>query len=98
MKTRIIVAVAVLCLFLATAFGCGGKDSAISPANNCELASKRAQTISTTLQAYAADPTPAKCQDLKKAYTDYLNAAKNCTTIARADIDDAQKEVDMLCL
>ena len=96
MKTRSTAAFAIICFCFLAVSGCKGKDSAASP-NMCEAASKRAEALSPALQAYASDPTPAKCQTVKKAYSDFLDAAKNCTTVSRADIDAAQENLKTLC-
>ena len=96
MKTRSTAAFAIICLCFMAVSGCKGKDSAATP-NTCEAASKRAEALSPALQAYSADPTPAKCQAVKKAYSDFLDAAKNCTTVSKADIDAAQKSINTLC-
>ena len=96
MKTRFTTAFAVVCFCFMAVSGCKGKDSAATP-NTCEAASKRAEALSPALQAYSTDPTPAKCQAVKKAYSDFLDAAKNCTTVSKADIDAAQKSMNDFC-
>lgn len=96
MKTRFTAAFAIVCFCVLAVSGCKGKDSAATP-NTCEAASKRTEALSPALQAYAADPTPAKCQAVKKAYSDFLDAAKNCPTISKADVDAAQKSINTLC-
>ena len=96
MKTRSTVAFAVVCFYVLAVSGCKGKDSAATP-NTCEAASKRTEALSPALLAYSTDPTPAKCQTVKKAYSDFLDAAKNCTTISKADVDAAQKSINTLC-
>ncbi len=95
MKTRFTAAFAIVCFCVLAVSGCKGKDS-VAP-NTCEAASKRTEALSPAIQAYAADPTPAKCEAVKKAYTDFLDAARNCPTISKADVDAAQREVNTLC-
>lgn len=88
-----------LCLLLCMAlvFSCKKSADTVSP-DGCQVAGTRAQAFSDALKAYTTAQTPANCQAYKTAATSFINAAASCTTVSKADLDDARKELaDLKC-
>lgn len=64
-------------LAIVLTVGCSKKDTAPSPMNFANTATK----FSDTLTAYAANPTKAGCEAYKNAVRDYI---KSCATLYTA--------------
>ena len=96
MKKKIL-SLSIICLVIFSLTNTSCSKSNDPAPTTCAKASSDATAASTALQAYIADPTPAKCQAAKKAYSDFLDAAKGCSTISKTDISAAQEAVDSLC-
>ncbi|MBO0931405.1 hypothetical protein [Fibrella aquatilis] len=85
-------------LLVAVALLSGCKKSDTVVADSCQLASTRAQAYVDAGTAWAKAQTPANCTALKTAASSYLDAAANCSTATKAQVDAARASInDLKC-
>ena len=82
---------------MALLLSCKKNSDTVSP-DGCQLASTRAQALQKAAVDFTNSSTPANCQAYKTAANAYLDAAANCASIPRADLDAARKSLaDIKC-
>jgi hypothetical protein len=113
MKTFKLFTYRVLCILIVVSFlGIGSCKKKATDPDYCGTSwasqvTSQSNALSTAIQTYATNQTPANCTALKTAYQNYLNALEPFVDCAswtaqqsnelQSAIDEAQQQINTLC-